>query len=103
MPNTSLNANKTRNKREKNVNIVKKAIRSSLVHRQEDGDGEGLNDGWDDPPAPKVERPSARRTMWSMCCSAAVVAGFEFVGAESTEREVAGEGTGRGTWVARNM
>lgn len=100
MPNTSLNANNTRNKREKNVSIVKKAIRSSLVHQEEDGEG---NDGWDDPPAPKVERPSARRTIWSMCCSAAVVAGLEVAGAESREREVAGEGTGGGTWVARNM
>lgn len=100
MPNTSLNANKTRNKREKNVSIVRKAIRSSLVHKEEGGEG---NDGWEDPPAPKVERPSARRTMWSMCCSAAVVAGLEVVGAESREREVAGDGIGRGTWVARNM
>lgn len=42
MPNTSLNASNTRNKREKNVSIVKKAIRSSLVHQEEDGEG---NDG----------------------------------------------------------
>lgn len=82
------------------MSIVKKAIRSSLVHQEVDGEE---NDGKDDPPAPKVERPSARRTMWSMCCSAAVVAGLEIVGAESREREVAGEGIGRGTWVARNM
>lgn len=100
MPNTSLNANNTRNKREKNVSIVKKAIKSSLAHQEEDGEG---NDGWDGPPAPKVERPSARRTMWSMCCSAAVVAGLEVVEAESREREVAVEGIGRGTWVARNI
>ena len=52
---------------------------------------------------PKVVRPRARRTIWSMFCSAAVVVGLEVVGAESREREVAGEGTGRGTWVARNM
>lgn len=87
------------------MSIVRKAIRSSLVHHQEEGEGDGkeVNDGWDDPPAPKVERPSARRTMWSICCSAAVVARFELVEAESREREVAGDGTGRGTWVARNM
>lgn len=60
MPNTSLNANNTRNKREKNVSVVKKAIRSSLVHQEEDGAG---NEGWEDPPVLKVERPSARRTM----------------------------------------
>lgn len=99
MPKTSLNANNTRNKREKNVSMVKKAIRSSLVHQVE-----GNNDDWEDPPGPpKVDRPSARRTIWSMCCRAAVVAGLELVGADSREREVAGEGTGRGTWVARNI
>lgn len=44
MPNTSLNANNTRNKREKNVSMVKKAISSSLVHQEEDEEEEANDD-----------------------------------------------------------
>lgn len=43
----------------------------------------------------------ARRKRRSMCARAAVVAG-EVVGSGSV-REVEGEATGRGKWVARNM
>ena len=55
-------------------------------------------------PAPKAERPRARRKIWSMCWSAAVVTGdVADEGSSSTERDVAGEGSGMGIWVARNM
>ncbi len=97
MPSTSLNASSTRKSREKNVSMVRKAMTSSIVQPLilvVEGEG------WE--PTPNVERPSARRTMWSMCCRAAVVARLEVV-VDSTEREVAVEGMGRGTWVARNM
>lgn len=49
MPNTSLNANNTRNKREKNVSMVKKAISSSLVHQdidEEEEEEEEKDDDW---------------------------------------------------------
>ena len=63
--------------------------------RNEEGDAlDGL-------PPPKVDRPSARRKMWSMCWRAAVVAGEEV--ASSTEREVVVLGMGAGMCVARNM
>jgi len=76
--------------------IVAAAMRSSLVQVVK---GEvGVANG---EPAPKDERPSARRNMWSMCFRAAVVEGE--VVAPSTERDVAVEGKGRGMCVARNM
>lgn len=48
------------------------------------------------------ERPRAWRKRWSTCWMAALVAG-ELVIVESTEREVDGDGRGRGKWVAMNM
>lgn len=53
-------------------------------------------------PAPKAERPSARRIMVSKCSKAAVVTGVE-VAADSRESSVAVEGVLVGRWVARNM
>lgn len=50
---------------------------------------------------PKVERPRARRKMWSMCCSAAVAAGEEV--SDSTVSEVAVDARGRGMYVVMNM
>lgn len=77
--------------------IVVKAMASSSVHIKKLYQG-----AWSGtPPAPKVERPRARLKSWSICASAAVVAG-EVVGADSVI-EVEVEGNGRGMWVAINM
>jgi hypothetical protein len=47
---------------------------------------------------PKVDRPSALRIIVSKCSRAAVVAGED-----STERDVAVDGSGGGRCVARNI
>lgn len=97
MPRTSLKASRTRKRTEKKSAMVPNAIASSVVQRP-------FGEVWldDAAPTPNVDRPRARRTIWSMCWSAAVVAGLEVV-AESTEREVALEERGSGMLVARNM
>ena len=91
-------ANRARKRTRKKTSVVDAAMRSSTemeVHQLgEKGVEAERGDGL---PA----RPRARRTIWSICWRAAVVAG-EVVVAES-EMDVAGEGKGRDMCVARNM
>jgi hypothetical protein len=76
------------------ISIVDPAIRSSKVH----------DDRWyqlcDGVPAPNEDRPRARRNTWSMCASAAVVAGDD-VGSDA--KDVEKDGMGGGMCVAMNM
>lgn len=80
------------------MSIVEPAIRSSSVHV-------GLYQGSElefGKPVPKLERPRARRNIWSMCARAAVVAG-EDVGGSFGLSEVEVLGNGAGMCVAMNM
>lgn len=94
MPRTSLQARSTRKAPRKKTSIVRAAIASSALGRYH---GLLVNPSG----TPNVERPSARRMRLSKCSRAAVVAGE--VAAPSTDRAVAVDGIGGGTWVARNM
>lgn len=78
------------------MSMVDAAIASSRLHEEGlyHGEATGL-------PAPKLERPSARRKMWSMWARAAVVAGDEVGGESESEVEVLGKGSGM--CVAMNM
>ena len=94
MPSTSLQARRTRKAPRKKTSIVREAVISSALGRYH-----GLLESGS--VVLKVDRPSARRMRLSKCSSAAVVAGE--VAAPSTDRAVAVDGIGGGTWVARNM
>lgn len=80
------------------MSMVDAAIRSSSV-QVDVYQGSPLRE---EVPVPKVERPRARRNMWSMCARAAVVAGDD-VGGVSEVREVEVLGNGSGICVAMNM
>ena len=71
----------------KTSSMVEPAIRSSMLQE------EGWYQGVEGSPAPKEDRPSARRKTWSMCAKAAVVAG-EDSGSEVSDVEVAWSGGG---------
>lgn len=74
--------------------MVRAAIKSSVPKNQVELLGS--------PPAPKAERPSARRMMVSKCSKAAVVTGVDSA-ADSSESSVAVDGVLVGRCVARNM
>ena len=101
MPRTSFAARRTRKKTPKTRSTVPKAMTSSILHHSQVP--AVMASPVLEAPAPKVERPSARRKMVSMCCRAAVVAGEEDGASLSREMEVEGDGSGMGMWVARNM
>ena len=94
MPSTSLHARRTRKAPRKKTSIVRAAIASSAL-----GKYHGLLIKLSE--VPNVDRPNARRMRLSKCSRAAVVAGE--VVAPSTDRAVAVDGIGGGTWVARNI
>jgi hypothetical protein len=89
-----LQARRTKKAPRKKTSIVRAAIKSSAL-----GKYHGLLlrvSG-----TPNVARPSARLIILSKCSRAAIVAGE--VVADSTDRAVAVDGMGGGTWVARNI
>lgn len=90
-----MHARRTRNAQRKKINVVRKAIISSVPIMYQLLDTVST-------PLPKVDRPRARRMMASKCSRAAVVTG-EAVASDSRVNSVAVEGIGVGRCVVRNM